>query len=331
MKMTKRDTACFPLPCLLADVGGTHARFAILRDDTALSGPLVLETARAASFAGLVQTAVHGLGGAPPRSLIIAAAGPVMGRVVTLTNASHGDAPVHIDGPELIQALRLEQGLLLNDFEGLALSLPFLKATDLLHFGGGQADPLGPKVVVGPGTGLGVSALLNVGGRYLAIRSEGGHISLGDYASSAHTRVAEDLLSGRGLAWLHGELAGLSQALDPAAVGAAALAGDDPNAVGAVRMFLGLLGRFAGDMALTFCATGGVFIGGGITPKLAPLMDAADLRAQFEDKGVYANYMRAIPIALIRDPSAALHGLANIATDSESFLLDYTTRLWRAG
>jgi glucokinase len=326
-----QSPAHFPFPCVVADVGGTKARFAVLpAQDAALQDSVVLETARAASFPDLFHKALLRLGEARPRSLIIAAAGAVQGRAVTLTNALQGGEPVHVVGPELLQALELEQGLLLNDFEGLCLALPFLTNDQVIHLGGAAGEPQGPRVAVGPGTGFGVAALLNVGGRYLPVQSEAGHMSFGDWTLPEATQCIEDVLSGRGLAQLHASLAGLAQPWEPAAVGEAALAGTNAEATQAVQMFLGVLARFAGDMALTFCATGGVFIGGGIVPKLAPLIEVAALRAQFENKGSHAAYMRAMPTFLIRDPLATLHGLAAAAMRPEAFLLDYASRLWRA-
>ncbi len=314
------------------DVGGTHARFAVLHaPHETLSAPVVVDTQKAASFADLARDALKDHAAIPIRSLIIAAAGPVKNRCVSLTNASHGSAPVRIDGPELIDALNLEQGLLLNDFEGLCLALPTLANGMIQPVGDGIADPLGARVVVGPGTGLGVGALLHVGGRYLPVQSEGGHVSIGPHMLTAHERAMEDFLSGRGLARLHADIAGLADPWSPKAVGDAALAGTDAEAVEAVRQFLGLLGRFAGDMALTFCATGGGFIGGGIVPRLMPLLDETHLRAHFDDKGAYTPYMRTIPLTLIRDPLAALHGLASLAMQPDIFLLDYPARLWRTG
>jgi glucokinase len=334
--------AALPHPCLVADVGGTNARFALAAEPGAPPSPMLrLPTGGRADFAETVRQALTEGGWAHPKSFLIAAAGPVAGRTVTLTNAATPDGELSIDGPRLADALGLEQGLLFNDFEALSLSLPFLRHGDLLRLGGGSPVAGAPLLVVGPGTGLGVGALITVGGRLLPIASEGGHVSLGpdtdeDFALWPHlprgTGSAEDLISGRGLTAVHAGVAAL-RGVPAGFVAAAAVAdaaGQDPVARASVETFLRLLGRLAGDMALTFCAAGGVFIGGGIAPRLSGFMREGGFRRAFESQGPQNEYLRAVPTTLITSGSAALTGLAAVAAAPQRFALDYAGRFWRS-
>ncbi len=334
--------APLPHPCLVADVGGTNARFAIVATPDAPPSPMLrLPTGRHGEFADTVREAIREGGFPRPRCLLMAAAGPVAERAVTLTNSTTPDGRLAIDGPRLAAALALEQGLLLNDFEALSLSLPFLAQADLLPIGGGVAVPGGTVLVVGPGTGLGVGALLAGEGRLTPVASEGGHVGLGpetaeDLKLWTHLTdgriAAEDIISGRGLARLHAGLAamrgGAPAFADAAALTAAAQAGD-PAATETVDTFVRLLGRFAGDMALAFAATGGVFIGGGIAPRFRAAMAAGGFRAAFEAKGPQSDYLQAIPTTLVTADSAALCGLAAVAAEPQRFVLDYASRFWR--
>jgi glucokinase len=278
--------------------------------------------------------------------VLIAAAGPVVGRRATLSNARTAAGTLTIDGDALARAFSLERGMLLNDFEALSLSLPFLPAEGLVRLGGddGRDDAGAPMVVVGPGTGLGVGALCPHQGRWLPIASEGGHASIGpatDDESALWPYLgegpisAEELLSGRGLSRLYRAAAALGRwaALDatPAAVTARALAGEEPAAAAAVQAFLALLARFAGDMALAFGARGGVFIGGGIVPRLLPAMDRSAFRTAFEGGGRSRGYLDAVPLGVVTAPDAALIGLGALALAPERFALDHEGRGWACG
>jgi glucokinase len=334
-----------PHPCLVADIGGTNARFALVVEPGAAPSPMVrLPTGAHGDFADTVHDAIRHGGFPAPRSLLAAVAGPVVDRTAELTNAATPDGALRIDGPGLAVRLALDQGLLFNDFEALSLATPFLGPDAVLRIGGGDAVAGGAVVVVGPGTGLGVGALLSVDGRLLAVASEGGHVGLGpetpmDHAVWPHLGAgriaAEDLLSGRGLLRLHRALAardgGEAALAAPAEVVEAALSGAHSGAREAARMFLGLLGRFAGDMALTFNASGGVFIGGGMTPRLRSLIGESDFRAMFEAKAQASRHVRRIPTTLILADDAALAGLAAVAAQPQRFLLDYGARAWRGG
>jgi glucokinase len=331
----------FSFPCLVADVGGTNARFAVVADAGAPLSPMLrLATGDCDIFADTVRDALR-LGSFPqPRSFLAAIAGPLDGNTATLTNARTASGKLAIDGPALVVALGLEQGMLFNDFEALCLSLPALGARNVMPLGGGTPLPDQPLVVVGPGTGLGVAALVPVNGRFQPVASEGGHVSAGPLTDQERELwplldvaepSAEELLSGRGLVRFHQALARAKGTnvgeQTPAGVTECVLQGD-ALAVEATTLFLDRLGSFAGDMALTFCARGGVFIGGGVAPRFRHLLAEGGFRVAFERKGRQADYLGAIPTALITAPDAALRGLAAVAADPDRFVLDYPRRLW---
>jgi glucokinase len=199
----------FPYPLVVGDIGGTNARFALVEEP---GGPLqALPKLKTGAFAGAAEAIASLADGMArkPRSAVLCGAGPVNGRVCSLTNA-----PWVMDGPRILAALGLSEGLLLNDFEAQALSLPAIPATDLLVIGPDLPAGPGARVVLGPGTGLGVGALVASGGRFIPIPSEGGHIDLAP-ADEAEAEVfrhlqriggriaGEVVLSGPGLERLH--------------------------------------------------------------------------------------------------------------------------------
>ncbi len=334
-----------PYPCLVADVGGTNARFAILTGpDAALSPMLRLDTGSEADFARTTLRAIEEGGFPRPRSLLLAVAGPPVGKRAELSNTAVAGGRLTVDGDALTASLGLEQGLLFNDFEALSLALPFLAPEDIVRLDDGPAIavPPAPMVVVGPGTGLGVGGLVPVEGRWLPVSGEGGHVMLGpatpdeliywphlgDLALSA-----EDLLSGRGLSRLYRASAaslGVAAQEDSApAVAERALAGTEPAAGEAVRRLFRLLARLAGDMALVLGARGGVFIGGGIAPRLRSLLDIPAFVETFRGGGRGVGFLLTIPLRMIIAPDAALIGLASVARRPELFALDYAARRWR--
>jgi glucokinase len=341
--------ALIPYPCLVADIGGTNARFALAESRLApLSGTVRLPTGQNRDFAATIEEALRLGRFTRPRSLLLAVAGVVEGKSVTLTNAKMLDGLLALDGPLLAERLGLRQGLLLNDFEALSLSLPFLRPEDLQPVGGGKAVADAPRIVVGPGTGLGVGAVIRQDGRFMALASEGGHAGLGpesreDFALwpllehdvSGARLTGDDLLSGRGLTRLYRGLARLAghagSPLDdaPEAITARALAGTDWLAVQTIERFLALLGRFTGDMALIFGAFGGVYIGGGIVPRLASALQTSAFRQQFEAKPSHRSSMAKIPVWLITVPDPALTGLAELARGPDRLALDFAGRFWR--
>jgi glucokinase len=335
----------FSYPCLLADVGGTNARFALVEALGApMSSMLRLESGAEADFAVTVRRALQSGGFPAPRSFLLAVAGPVQDRRAVLTNAATSQGALVIDGPALAVKLGLDQGLLFNDFEALCLALPFLGNEGLAGLGKGRAASGGAMAVVGPGTGLGVGALLRHGAVWLPVASEGGHVGVGP--ESAEDMAfwpylgngfisGEDILSGRGLTRLYRAVANMRSAPiledKPAAITARALAGQDRLATETMELFFRLLARFSGDMALVLGATGGIFIGGGIAPRFRDWawLTSGAFAAAARDRGRASGYLAHIPIQLITAPDAALQGLAAVAADPDGFALDFAQRCWR--
>jgi glucokinase len=329
----------FPFPILLADIGGTNARFSLLKAaDRPPTPPFRLKTDGSPSFAEACIKAISAQGFPAPRSLIVDGAGPVIGKTIDLTNANW-----LIDGDELAKALKLDQGLTVNDFEALALGLPFFGADELDTLNEGAAGADGTRCVLGPGTGLGVGALAVTPRGFLPIGSEGGHITIrpADKREAAIFDVmdmpmeplsAEMFLQGAGLLRLHqarlkSEDKGDARAT-PASVVEAALAADGPERR-TVMLYLDVLARFAGDMAVTFLAKGGCYIGGGIIKHMLPLLDRERFCALFETKPPHQTLLRAKPLRLIISEEPAFTGLAAVGTKPEKFLLDYESRLWK--
>jgi glucokinase len=336
----QEDGLDFPFPVLLCDIGGTNARFAlkISPDSNLRPGPR-LKTPSYRSFEAALAAAFEEFG-VRPRSVIACAAGPVSGRTIRLTNAAWS-----IDGPAAVAELGLDQGLLLNDFEAQALALPALEA--------GWTTPIGPpiersrgaKLVLGIGTGLGAAALVDVEGRHLALASEAGHVDFGPVGPvesalwphidlSGHGRVsAETLLSGEGLARLHRArcaAAGQSPpALDQVALVERALAQPDGPEARTLALVWTLAARFAGDLALTLLATGGVTFSGGILPRLAAFLNPRAFRARFEDKAPFGDFLRRVPTDLVIAADVVLPGMVAIAAKPDRYIIDYGSRAWR--
>ena len=306
-------------PHLIGDIGGTNARFALAGDN----GFFGFAGLRVADYPDIAAALRVYLATRPESAAIrgatLAVAGPVEHNRCRLTNS-----PWEI-GPDNVAGAVQGPVILLNDLEAVAWSLPLLEAGDCLLLHAGTADVERPLLVVAPGTGLGVAALVRApGDRFAAVASEGGHVSLAPenaeedallrYLRSVHGHVsAERALSGAGLEAIHdflvkqaGETGPFRHAAD---ITAAALAGSCPRCIAAVRLFCALLGSFAGNMALAFGARGGVYIGGGIMPRIETLLLQSAFAERFAAKGRNRGYLESIPIHLICRPDAALLGL----------------------
>lgn len=312
---------------LVADVGGTRARFALVDE---AGSPQQVRILAVDDFAGPVQAIQAYLAevAAPHlRAAAIALAAPVHEEVVRLTNGTWTFARSAMQSQ-----LGLTRLLLLNDFTALALSLPHLQASDLRQVGAGEPVDLAPKAVIGPGTGLGVSGVLFARGSWLALTGEGGHCSLA--AANARESAllalawreyehvsAERLLSGSGLPLLYRLLAVVDgrshEALSTPEIVARAVAGDDAHCRAVIDTFCAMLGSIAGNLALTLGAQGGVYIGGGIIPRLGELFNQSAFRCRFEAKGRFAPYLAAIPTYVVLSQTPALLGAAHALAASE--------------
>jgi len=312
-------------PRLLGDVGGTNARFGWqAAPGSAISDIGVLPCAAHASIDAAIDAYLQTRQLPRPQAACIGIANPVTGDQVRMTN-HHWAFSIR----ELQQALGLQTLRVLNDFTALALALPDLPSEALRPIGpvrSGQADA--PLALLGPGTGLGVSGLLPNGRQWLPIAGEGGHTTLAARTGEEFAVLqrlqqryghvsAERVLSGKGLADLHaarldvlGERSGQATP-DAAAITALALETREPQCLQSLEMFVTFLGRMAGDLALTLGARGGVFIGGGIMPRLLGWLETSDMRAAFEDKGRFSAYLAEIPLWVIHtEHSPALWGAA---------------------
>jgi glucokinase len=302
----------------IADIGGTNSRCAVGAESGVISN---LTTFRNADFPDL-QALLTGYlvslpGTARPSAGALAIAAPIRGDGVQMINIAW-----RFSRPELQRQLGLTELHLLNDFAALAWALPALAATDVLQVGGGAPAADGLKVVLGPGTGLGVASLVRVEGRWQAIPGEGGHVTLAAQDEQEEMIIrrarerfghcsAERLLSGSGLSFLHLALHGGDE-LTPAEIGRRLVAGDEP-AARTFELFFRLLGTVAGNAALTVGAYGGVYIGGGIVPRYLEALRRSGFRERFEAKGRYRDYLRAIPTWAIISPYPVLTGLLAFA------------------
>lgn len=304
---------------LLADVGGTNARFALAHG--ADYGPVHrYAVADFPDFVSAIRRFLRDSAPAePPRRAVLAFAGPVSDGRARLTNSGWD-----ISADALKGELGLDAVILLNDFEALGWALPELQASDLLAIGGGKARAGGPMAVFGPGTGLGVAACIPSGQQGAVIATEGGHVTLAaadgreaaiiDHLRDRHGHVsAERLLSGTGLETLYRAVCAVDgfNGPDRAAAGITehALIGDCPASIATLGTFCALLGGFAGNLALTLGASGGVFVAGGIVPRFADFLAASEFRERFEAKGRLRSWLRALPVFVVTRPDPAFPGL----------------------
>lgn len=335
----RSDIKPIPFPVLIADIGGTNARLAILsQPHSPVRHFETVHTKDYPDFASAATAAVLDATAIMPKALLIALAGPINETTTKLTNADWV-----IDPQALCEELNLEVVVAFNDFEAQALALPQLSDDQLFKVGGGRPRPREPRVVLGPGTGLGVAALVYADRRYTPIGGEGGHVAMGpeterDYQIWPHIdriggRVSgEQLLCGNGLARIYRAIASADGKPDPTCVDGPAVSerldAGDPIAEEAVELFLTYLGRLAGDLALVFLAKGGVYIGGGIAPRLIDRLESGAFRRAFEAKAPHEAIMRDIPTYVVTEPKPAVWGLAAIAQLPERFAIDLSHRRW---
>jgi glucokinase len=321
--MTVANPSSFPR--LMGDVGGTNARFAVQESPGAPPTQVVTyPVVDYPNFDDCLEAYVAQLTGARPRQAAVGIANPIVGDHVKMTNF-HWAFSIEA----VRQRLGFDRLLLINDFTALALSLPSLQPEHLRRIGGGgEADPKGAIGLLGPGTGLGVSGLLHdSAGHVVPLGGEGGHVSLASDNAREDAVIAvlrrrfghasaERALQGQGLVSMYEalcEIDGVAAAsLDPSGVTAAAMVGSDARCVEVVELFFAFLGSVAGNLALTLGARGGVYVGGGIVPRLGAWIDRSSFRERFIAKGRFRGYLDGIPTWLIQaETSPALIGAAN--------------------
>lgn len=330
-----------PFPILIGDIGGTNARFALVNSaDAAIERLPNVHTAAYPNIDDAIDQALPKGANGQPRSAVLALAGPIAGDRVPLTNSDWVVEP-----RELIRRFGLAEVVLINDFEAQSLALPDLAPGDISQIGGGEVSPGRARAVIGPGTGLGAGALVHARGVWVPVPGEGGHIGLGPFTKRdleiwPHVerhgpRVsAETLLCGAGMVRLYRAVAasdGVPARLDaPEEVTQQGLAGTDPQARETLMLFAEHLGRAAGDIALVFMAYGGVYLAGGITARIEPVLRAGGFRDAFLDKWPHQKLMERMATAIITKPDAALTGIAAFARAPKRFGVELDGRRWRA-
>ncbi|MEU4831273.1 glucokinase [Streptosporangium sp. NPDC023615] len=303
------------LPWLVADIGGTNARFGLITEPGGRPEAVaVLAGAEHDGLPGAVAAYIADhAGGVRPGAACVAIAGPVEGDRYRLTNAGWTGS---------VRDLGIPHAWLLNDFEALAASLPYLGGEDLAGLGGPEPGD-GVKAVLGPGTGLGVGGLVPSAGGWVPIPGEGGHVSAPVLDERDHEIVralradglehvvAEHLLSGPGLSRLHRGLALVRGTGAPRLTAAEIVARtDDSLCAETVEVFCAMLGTFAGNVALTLGARGGVYLGGGVLPRIVDRVRSSDFRRRFEATPTLNDYLSGIATTLIVAPQPALAGAA---------------------
>lgn len=304
---------------LIADIGATNTRCALLNDK---GQELASEVFKNADFTGLAELLSayleHRRATDRPKRAALAVAAAIVGDDVQMSNRDW-----QFSQAALKAHLGLTKLVVVNDFAALAWALPHFKPAELFKVGGGKPVERGTLAVLGPGTGLGMSALVYSPEGWVAVSGEGGHATLPSMTDEEQRVVelirkrfghcsAERALSGPGLVNLYvalAELAGRGEpTVTPRDVSSLAKQGE-PLARKALGMFFAMLGTAAGNLALTVGARGGVFIGGGIVPQMPDALAQSQFRERFEAKGRFREYLRDVPTHVITAEIPAFRGL----------------------
>lgn len=310
---------------LVADIGGTHARFGIATLQSGAQRPAidhfhVFECADHHDIKALVQHYLNLLPVERPTIATLAVAGVVTDNKGTITNLGW-----HLDGEQLAKVLAFDHLYFINDFGALAMATPSLDTDDLVTIREVNNPVKGPISVFGPGTGFGAALLVPSGGDYIPVSSEGGHMSIapkGELESNICKNLldemdrisVETLLSGIGLMRIYRALCSINASsprnYDPRTISQLGIENEDAICRQSLTVFCSLLGSVAGDIALVQGAKGGVYLGGGILPKIADFFQQSRFLERFLDKSPMQSYLDNIPIHLIIAPDAALIGAA---------------------
>jgi len=313
-------------PQVVADIGGTNARFALVTEEKADSGEFVIvdqknyDCATFETFELLLQTYFDSLDTIRPRHVCVALAGPVDGDEFKMTNLnrrfSRSGVKAYFD---------LENFEVINDFAAQACSVTHLQPRDLIQVKQGEARPLAAKAIIGPGTGLGVASLIYNGSIWQPQAGEGGHanfapsnlqeISLLQALMQEFEHVSlETLLCGRGLVTLYRTLCSMQNKVpedyEPAQVSELGASNKDELCRESLALFCRILGSAAGNLALTCGAKGGVYLAGGILPRIKDFLLDSGFAQSFQSKGVMSPYVEGIPVFLMVNDSPALIGAA---------------------
>ncbi len=325
---------------LAGDIGGTKTILALVDAAVGARRPLREETFASREHDSLESIVGRFLAGEDrrPTAASFGLAGRVEGRTARITNL-----PWTIDADSIGREFGIDEVHLLNDLEAVATAVPRLEDGDLKVLNPGRRDPQGVIGVIAPGTGLGEAFLTWSGDRHRAWPSEGGHVSFApataEQSELLHFLEArfghvsfERVCSGSGFPnlyhflvetgrhdepdWLRDRLAAASDKT-PVLMGAA-LEGTSPACVAALDLFVGILGSVVGNMALKLLPAGGLYLGGGIPPRILSRLEQPDFAAAIRQKGRFGDWVAEVPLSVILDPNAALHGATWDALDSES-------------
>ncbi|APA85510.1 bifunctional transcriptional regulator/glucokinase [Paraburkholderia sprentiae WSM5005] len=315
-------------PRLLADIGGTNARFALETGPGEIGSVQVYPCADYPSVADVINTYLKDTKIGRVNHAAIAIANPVDGDQVSMTNH---DWSFSIEATR--RALGFDTLLVVNDFTALAMALPGLTDAQRVQVGGGQRRPNSVIGLLGPGTGMGVSGLIPADDRWIALGSEGGHATFApaderedivlQYARKKWSHVSfERVAAGPGIEVIYRALAGrdkkrVAASVDTADVVKRALDGE-PLAAESVDVFCGILGTFAGNIAVTLGALGGIYIGGGVVPRLGEFFARSSFRKRFEAKGRFEAYLQNVPTYVITAEYPAFLGVSAILAEQLS-------------
>ncbi len=322
---------------LAGDIGGTKTLLTLMDLIGSDYEELKRERFVSADYSGLEAMIAEFLGGArtglPIEAACFGVAGPIVGERIELPNL-----PWAIDVPALKAALKVDNTALINDFAAIGYGLDLLRDEDLLCLQEGSAESRGPIAVIGAGTGLGQASLYWEGEGYRVHASEGGHCSFAPQNASQYALHAyvqdrlgghvswERLVSGNGLVSIYGFLRAQRKAMQPAELGRAMAEGDaaaaislhaieglDPICVEALDLFASLYGAEAGNLALKVLATGGVYVAGGIAPRIAAWLQRGPFVTAFRAKGRMASVLEKMPVRVVLNPQVGLLGAAACA------------------
>lgn len=320
---------------LAGDIGGTKTAIATIEIGARHCAVLRMQRYPSADHATLEEIVLDFLRSekARPRAAGFGVAGPVRDGIAKVTKL-----PWRLDERRLPRAIGIRQVALVNDFGANALGLPFLRPRQLSTLSRGRAEAGGPLGLLGAGTGLGQAGVLRVGPHNDVVASEGGHVDFGPRTpledrlvvflrGKFHRATRERILSGSGLVLLYEFLEADGYARPGATVQSALREDPDPAAVisrfglarrdrlctGALDLFVSIYGSEAGNLALQYRATGGIYVAGGIAPKILPALKRPAFLRAFHDKSPMVDLLARIPVRVVLDPKLGLYGAAAAA------------------
>ena len=307
---------------LVGDIGGTNARFALLSQSFDLHHIKILPCKEYGDFSGAVKDYLSRVGEPDIDEAAFAIANPITGDRVQMTNHRW-----NFSIEETRRLLGLERLIFKNDYTTLAMSIPRLDDSDLWQLGGEAKRKKETYAVIGPGTGLGVSGMVYINDDWFAVEGEGGHVTLspGSEREYAIMRLcqewfghvsAERLVSGPGLSNIYRAICMLEKVpeaeLSPSEISQKGVMNSDPYCAESIAIFCGLLGSVAGDLVLTLGAYGGLYLGGGIAPKIKTYLQSSTFRQRFESKGRMRMLLKDVPVYVITAPTPALIGISQV-------------------